>query len=137
MTNSILQLQCFSTQKKYFGFLLLIFALSCAERPADKLTGKWEMTMYRINHIDEPEEINVVWEFLNDGEFRQLVSYPEQETREEARWELTGDHILSLFYPDTERLVEWKVIYFQNDTLEVEYTMPGFFVERGFKKISK
>jgi hypothetical protein len=93
--------------------------------------------MYRINYIDEPEEINVVWEFLNDGKFRQLVRYPEQETREEARWELTDDQKLLLFYSGTERLVKWEVIYFQNDTLKVEYTMPGFFVERGFKKISK
>lgn len=113
--------------------LLVLKALSgCSPDRGKDLTGTWEMTAYRINQLNEEESMELTWTFAGDGEFYQVIRYPDQEVSETARWSLSGDSLIIINYAEKRRQVEWKIARLGKSTLEVEHFTPGFFVERGF-----
>lgn len=112
--------------------VLFFFCLSCAS-PEKQITGSWEMVEYKVNGHDEPEEIEVEWVFHNDGRFVQSISIPSGGTPDEAAWSIDHDKTtLTIDYIDKRSEVIWKIVRLEDDTLRVEYRIPGFFVEREF-----
>jgi hypothetical protein len=114
--------------------LLIPFFWGCTHINENDLTGTWEMTEYRINHFDEHEDIEVQWNFLKDGAFSQLITYPQNEVRESGSWVMKDEQTILIEYPHNNMKVEWKIVYIDSALLKVEHTTPGFFVERSFRK---
>lgn len=115
----------------------LLFTTSGCSTPAmdNKLEGNWEMTSYRINHDDESDEIQVYWEFGADGSFGQRIVYATHETNEHGEWKLSDDEQwLIISYPRNRTEVEWEIKHMDDTLIQLEHSIPGFFVERSFKK---
>ncbi len=123
----------FTQEDCLFIILLVLTSLSgCSPDHGKDLTGTWEMTAYRINQISEDEGIELIWTFADNGEFHQVIRYPDQEVSETARWSISGDSLIIINYVEKKKQVEWKVVRLDKLILEVEHFTPGFFVERGF-----
>jgi hypothetical protein len=122
--------------KALFAFTLMIIILSGCTKPEKLLIGKWEMTNYFINGSKEPDEIKVFWTFLNDGTFRQTISFPNTTEEEKGNWLLDYEKkFLTMDYAAKTSRVKWKIVKFEPKILEVNYRIEGFFVEREFRKV--
>lgn len=120
----------------YWLFGLLFITSGCNSMTSDtKLEGNWEMTTYRINHQEEPDEIRVFWKFDADGSFGQRIVYATHETNEQGEWKLSDDEQwLIINYTRNKSVVEWEIKHIDDTLIQLEHTIPGFFVERSFKK---
>ncbi len=107
---------------------------SCKNDHQEQLLGTWEMTHYRINHFDEHEDINVIWRFEKNGRFHQTINYPQQVVNETAEWIKSADDTLIINYTLKKNEVKWRIVFMDDETLEIEHITPGFFVERSFTK---
>jgi len=105
----------------------------------DLLTGRWVMDSYRVNGIvqEQKQVITMQWTFLEDGTFRQLREHPHGREELQGTWAIDAEtNTLIIFYSSTRMEVLWNIINIESGLLEVNHTTPGFFVERGFKRIS-
>ncbi len=117
--------------------LTFFLITACSEQKVQPLEGHWQMTSYRINYEDEPDEIKVHWQFNADGSFSQRIIYTTHETKENGNWHLSEDIAsLTITYPRSNTQVEWAIIHLSDSLIRLEHTTPGFFVERSFEKQS-
>lgn len=120
-----------------FAFFIFFFLAGCKQANEKNLEGTWKMTVYRINHNDEHKDIKVTWQLKEDGSLQQVINYSGQEVQESARWKLLGDTALQILYPDNQQEVTWKIVKLNASSMSLEYTIPGFFVERSFVKMNE
>lgn len=118
--------------------LVIIFIgslISCSNSDR-QIIGKWDMVEYKVNNQDRFGEFSGEWTFYEDGRFVQ--SFPtsvDKKNIDEALWSINqGNDELILDYMNKKSVVKWKIIRLEDDTLRVEYTIPGFFIEREFAK---
>jgi hypothetical protein len=115
------------------AIILVMFSISCSDQDIS-VVGTWEMVEYKINGNDEPEEIGLEWTFMQDGFFIQKLSLAEKSV-DSARWSINPETMtLNIDYLKKRSEVNWKIVNLESRVLRVEYTIPGFFVEREFVK---
>lgn len=119
------------------AIFIFFFFSGCKQANEKNLAGTWKMTVYRINHNDEHKDIKVTWRLKEDGSLQQVINYSGQEVPESASWKLLGDTALQILYPDNQQEVTWKIVKLNASTMSLEYTIPGFFVERSFVKMNE
>lgn len=113
--------------------VVLIFA--CVNKK-DMITGEWVMDWYFLNGEGQDQSTTLKWSFLEDGSFRQLIENPNGREELKGNWSLDEDSdLLVMYYTSTRTEVIWSVIKLERGFMEVNHTTPGFFVERGFKKL--
>jgi len=113
--------------------VVLIFA--CVNKK-DMITGEWVMDWYFLNGEGQDQSTTLKWSFLEDGSFRQLIENLNGREELKGNWSLDEDSdLLVMYYTSTRTEVIWSVIKLERGFMEVNHTTPGFFVERGFKKL--
>ncbi len=110
----------------------LIGFVSCGQSK-DALHGSWELAVSKIFEVEEESFAGVNWIFEASGRFLQISDAPEGHIERTARWEYEADSgQLHIIYDHSDNDVTWVVVELTSDTLAVEYTGYGFFVERIF-----
>jgi len=124
-----------------FLIILVVFAhclffsfVGCSPKNKEDLAGTWKMTAYRVNHNPRQEDIKVTWNLKENGSLEQEINYSGQVVKESAHWKLLGDTALQIVYPGKQTEVIWRIVSLATSSMSLEYTIPGFFVERSFEK---
>lgn len=114
--------------------LALALGFACVNKK-DMITGEWVMDWYFLNGEGQDESTTLKWTFLDDGSFRQLIENSNGREELKGNWALDeGSDLLVMYYTTTRTEVKWSIVKLERGFMEVNHTIPGFFVERGFKK---
>jgi hypothetical protein len=118
--------------------IAIIFSLTLIAACADKkdlITGEWVMDWYFLNGEGQDQPTTLKWTFMDDGSFRQLIENSNGREELKGNWTLDEDSdLLVMYYTSTRTEVLWSIVKLERGFMEVNHTIPGFFVERGFKK---
>lgn len=115
-----------------FLFILLIGFVSCGQSK-DALHGSWELSVSKIFEVEEENFAALQWTFEPGGRFVQILEGPDGIIERTADWEYDRESgELHVLYDHSDNDVTWVVVELTRDTLAVEYTGYGFFVEQIF-----
>ena len=126
--------------KKVFAFTVLValalFVLQgCKRSKKEILTGIWGMEISYVNGVREKEDYPLTLHLNPNGTFRQIIEYPYKKEDVNGTWMYNDEKSrLVLHYTYTGTDVEWTIVTFEENRMELNHKTPGFFVERTFVK---
>ncbi len=120
---------------KFFYILILFSAIKGCTGKENQMVGRWVMEWNFVNGQGQNNGTTISWTFLKDGTFIQSMELANDREDMKGNWRFEKKlNELIMFYTATQMEVKWTVVKLEKDTMEVNHTIPGFFVERQFIK---
>lgn len=102
----------------YILISILLLLVACAQKPEEKIVGKWMNTEDNSSKMEifddgtlvafdesSPVRVNGKWNFLDDGRLKLEMSFMGMEITETAQITFEGDKMISVTERETEIFV--------------------------------
>lgn len=120
---------------KFLAVIVLLSAINGCTGKANQLAGKWVMEWNFVNGHGQDDGSAMTWTFFKDNTFIQSKEFANEREELKGNWNFDkNSNELIMFYTATQMEVKWQVVKLERESMEVNHTTRGFFVERKFLK---